>query len=153
MIKLYYKQGGTSPPETEPKMKILALVNKFPGKCAKAECGTAILKGDGFAFKQGDASWQTFCFDHLPETHGAVNPWKGQHRRRSNAAYGNSAWEARAIDSEYANTDYYANRCECGDIRWWKATVLATICPSCGSMKDNAGRTYETEAHVHLNTI
>ncbi len=131
---------------------MIAIKNKFAGNCTK--CAKRVEAEAGVAIKETKTSpWQVFCFEDMPETHGAINPWKGQHRNRSAAAYGRSAWEARAIDNEYQDTDYYAHRCDCGNIRWWKATVGAAICPECGSMKDNSGNTYETQAHVYLHTL
>lgn len=132
-------------------MKVIK--NKFAGTC-QGECGKVVEAGKGAAIKVDDNSpWKLFCLMDMGETHGALNPWNTQARNRSRAAYGNSTWEARAIRSEYQDTDYYLKPCTCGDTMWWKATVGAIICPECGKMEDTSGNTYETESHVWLHTL
>jgi hypothetical protein len=137
---------------------MLQIINKYAGTCD--ECDKWVKAGQGVARKYaGDKRFTLYCKADAGETHGLFNPWKSQHIRRSFAAYGASAYEARAIDSEYANTDALAQPCTkegCGGTAHWKATVGAPICPDCGTMivhTPEGSKTVETRSHEFRDVV
>ncbi|WP_433242638.1 hypothetical protein [Actinomadura nitritigenes] len=110
------------------------IVNKYPGTCK--DCGTDVARRAGIAVKE-DGRWQVLCAEHAGETHGLLNPWRDDHHFKDSGYTGGEYSRARSramVDSEYRNTDALSRPCPCGDRMWWRPTVGAPQCVSCGAI-------------------
>ena len=67
-----------------------------------------------------------------------MNPWQEQHTQREAAFQDDSRVADRLVAMEYDDVPEAA-ACRCGGTLWWKATVGAFKCATCGVLCTEEG--------------